>query len=97
MKMKHCHSKLQTKVECIVCGGVTDLERHHVFFGNPNRRHAEEDGMWVWVCHHHHNASVVSFHMNRRMDLKLKKFAQGVYEQEHTREEFIQRYGKSYL
>jgi hypothetical protein len=90
-------SKIQTKEECIVCGGIDGLQRHHVFFGNPNRAHAEEDGMWVWACYYHHTASLVSFHMNRGMDLKLKKYAQGIYEQEHTREDFIQRYGRSYL
>lgn len=66
-----------------------------MFFGNPNRKHSEEDGLWVFLCDEHHRGNV-SVHFNRNMDLKLKQYAQYKYEETHTREEFIQRYGKSY-
>lgn len=95
--MNRSRSKICEDEQCIICGGISGLQRHHVFFGNPNRRHAEEDGMWVWVCYYHHTASLNSFHENRQMDLKMKRYAQGIYEQTHTREEFIERYGRSYL
>lgn len=36
-------------------------------------------------------------HFNRRLDLYLKAIAQVKFEQEHTREDFIKTFGKSYL
>lgn len=95
--MKNSHSNLQAARECLICGDTGYLHRHHVFYGSPNRKHSEEDGLWVWLCPYHHNASTDSVHANHQMDLKLKKFGQTVFEQTHTREEFIERYGKSYL
>ena len=89
-------SILQNNNACIICGD-TRAEIHHVFFGIPNREHCDEDGLWVWVCPDHHRLSANSFHFNRSMDLKLKRYAQRKYEETHTREEFIERYGKSYL
>ena len=88
-------SILAHNVECFICGTSLGLERHHVFYGNPNRKNAEQDGLWVWLCQDHHRGNV-SVHFNRAMDLKLKRYAQEVYERDHTREEFIARYGKSY-
>ena len=88
---------LQPKTQaCIVCGDPR-AEIHHVYPGIPNRKHCDEDGLWVWACPYHHRQGAESFHFNRQMDLKLKRYAQKVYEKDHTREEFIERYGKSYL
>lgn len=90
-------SIVQEDEQCIICGSIQGLQRHHIFFGRPNRQHSEEDGLWCWVCYYHHNASMMSVHQNHAMDLKLKKYAQSIYEQKHTREEFMERYGKNYL
>lgn len=89
-------SILQTNPECFICGTLRRLERHHVLFGVPNRKHAEEDGLWVWLCEDHHRGDL-SVHFNRNMDLNLKRYAQKKYEETHTREEFVERYGRNYL
>ena len=89
------NSILQTNPECFICGAMRELERHHCFPGVPNRKHSEEDGLWVWLCADHHRGDI-SVHFNRNMDLKLKRYAQAKYEESHTREEFVGRYGKSY-
>lgn len=89
-------SILQSEQSCIICGTMTGLEHHHCFPGNPNRQHSDEDGLWVWLCAEHHRGNM-SVHFNRNMDLKLKRFAQQKYEETHTREEFIRRYGRNYL
>jgi len=31
------------------------------------------------------------------MEQKLKKYSQMIYERKHTREQFVERYGKNYL
>ena len=36
-------------------------------------------------------------HNNREMDLRLKEMCQEEYEKTHTRQEFVQIIGKSYL
>ena len=87
-------SRLQTDKEvCYLCNkpmGNGDL--HHVFNGAYKSK-SEEDGFIVYVhrvCH-----DFIHTHAMTRTTIKAR--AQKVYEKEHTREEFIQRYGKNYL
>ena len=72
------------------------VEKHHVFNG-PDRKHSEEDGLTVYLCVGHHRAGKAAVHLNRESDLVLKRYAQEIYERDHTREEFRSRYRKSYL
>lgn len=57
----------------------------------------EEDGLTVYLCVEHHRTGKAAVHRNRESDLILKRYAQEIYERDHTREEFRTRYGKSYL
>ena len=79
---------------CIICGKEV-INRHHVFRG-PNRKFADEDGYWVPLCQPHHTGKH-GVHFYRPLDLKLKRMAQEHFEETHTRQQFIKRYGKSYL
>ena len=79
---------------CIICG--RPAEQHHVFFGNPNRRHSETYGLVVGLCPEHHRGPTGP-HQNRENDMRLKITAQADFEKEHTREEFIRIFGRSYL
>ena len=81
---------------CAVCGSAM-IHRHHIFFGTSNRKLADEDGLWIPLCLKHHLGSNQAIHFNKIMDRAWKARAQAVYEKSHTREEFIARYGKSYL
>lgn len=84
--------------ECLICKTTEGLERHHVFFGTANRAKSEEDGSWVWLCHAHHRTSNMSVHMNRKTDLKIKKITEQRWIRKNgTEEDFIRRYGKSWL
>ena len=94
MNMK---SILQSKKECLVCKRTTGLHEHHVFEGTANRKKSEKDGLKVYLCPWHHNASNYGVHFNKTLDLAIKQLAQREYEKSHTREEFIERYGKNYL
>lgn len=92
------NSIIQRHQECIVCGATEGLERHHVMFGNPRRQMAEEDGLTVWLCHEHHRGTYgVHGVKGHDLDTFLKTLAQSVYEETHTREEWMARYRRNYL
>ena len=72
------------------------LHSHHIF-GAANRKKSEQHGLKVWLCGYHHNLSNTGVHFNKLLDSKLKRLAQGKYEETHTREEFMQEFGRNYL
>lgn len=80
--------------ECIICG--RPAEQHHIFFGNPSRKYSEKYGLVVGLCAEHHRGPTGP-HQNRENDLRLKLAAQTDFEKDHTREEFIKIFGRSYL
>ena len=82
--------------ECFFCHKRYGLHKHHIY-GGPNRKISEKIGACVYLCPEHHNMSNNSVHMNRNMDLKLKRMYQKKYEEMHSREEFILLIGKSFL
>lgn len=86
-------SVIQSNKECFICKTTYDLEDHHVFFGFANRKQSENFGMKVWLCHEHH----VEVHHNITLDTYIKQNCQKVFEREHTRNEFRQIFGKSWL
>ena len=79
-----------------MCGTTIDLHRHHIF-GGANRKYSEADGLWVYLCAKHHNMSDEGVHFNKALDERLKKLGQNAYEEEHSHEEFMERYGRNYL
>lgn len=83
---------------CYVCGATQALHRHHIFYGSANRQLSEADGCWVYLCYMHHNGGNYGVHFNKELDLKLKRLTQEAWEQKlGSREDFIKRYGKSWL
>ena len=86
-------SIFQSEKECYLCGTTEYLEEHHVFSGWANRTKSEETGSKLYLCHFHHTM----IHHNREEELKLKRFVQEVFEETHSREEFRQIFGKSWL
>ena len=87
-------SRLQKSNEvCYLCGKpMRNGDKHHIFNG-AKRDRSEEDGMFVYVhrvCHDY-------IHRHPITARTLKKRAQEVWEEQGSREQFIQRYGKSYL
>lgn len=90
-------SIIQDKKECYICGTTENLHEHHIIHGTANRKLSEKYGLKVYLCAYHHNMSGDSVHANPRLDNEMKKLAQYYFEQEHTREDFRQIFGKSYL
>jgi hypothetical protein len=96
-------SIIQSEKKCFLCGqnheyGPNRLEEHHIFFGNPDRKHSEKHGLKVYLCGDacHRNGSK-SPHKNRAVDIGLKAMAQSVFEETHSREEFMSIFGRNYL
>jgi hypothetical protein len=83
--------------ECFLCGSTYWLERHHVFYGNPNRELSEKYGLVVDLCHFCHNEPPFGVHFNHENDLKLKRIFQQRFEDEHPGLSFIEIFGKNYL
>lgn len=82
--------------ECYITGATNGLHKHHIYFGNPNRKISEENGFWVWLAQPWHTGPQ-GVHFNRALDLKLKQECQEKFEETHSREEFIRLIGKNYL
>lgn len=97
-------SIIQKEKECFVCRMLfnlrttRDLHSHHCIGGTANRKLSEKYGLKVWICAPHHNMSDFSVHFNKELDLKVKEYAQSVFEANlGTREDFRRIFGKSYL
>lgn len=93
-------SIVSDKYECFVCGMQYGLERHHCFHGTANRKLADEDGLWVWLCpDHHRGTNGVHGKNGHYVDLRLKRAAELAYMDRlnRTPADFLKRYGKSYL
>lgn len=92
-------SIIQDEKKCYITGyeGI-GLHKHHCLNG-ANRPLAEEDGLYVWLRWDWHiaDSNHATPHNDKATDLYFKKLAQRKYEESHTREEFMQRYGKNYL
>ena len=84
---------------CLVCGTPFNLERHHIFFGNPRRKLSEEYGFWVYLCaEHHRGTSGVHGNKGHELDQGLRRMAQTIWEKDYgTRDEFIEKFGRNYL
>ena len=90
-------SIMQDIRECYITGDTHALHKHHIYFGNPNRRISEAWGFWVWLRWDWHNGAEYGVHFNRDLDLRLKRACQERFEENHTRDQFRQIIGNCYL
>lgn len=72
------------------------LHKHHVFMG-PLRRTSEAEGLFVWLCPDCHMLGEHAVHKDYVVCRKLQAEAQRRYEAEHSREEFMRLFGRSFL
>lgn len=77
-----------------------DLQKHHIY-GGPNRKISEKEGFFVWLCRAHHTGDEegnhAAVHFNKTNAQILHEDCQREYEKTHTREEFMQLIGRSYV
>ena len=72
------------------------LDEHHIF-GGPNRIHSEEAGLKVWLCLDHHTMGPLAVHRCPDTMRLMHRIGQREYEKTHSRQQFIEIFGKSYL
>lgn len=91
-------SIIQKEKVCYICGTTSNLHKHHIFFGTANRKLSEEDGCVVYLCVNHHTG-LQGVHNNHRLDLDLKQKCERAWIRHFNKsiEDFIKRYGKSYI
>ena len=70
-------------------------EVHHMLFGTGKRKLADEDGLTVHLCSHHHKL----LHDRGYHKEYLQQLAQQTWQDYYNKstDDFIKRYGKSYL
>lgn len=78
---------------CLICGKPYNIEGHHLICGKGKRELGTEDKLVIPLCDSCHK----KIHDNGIAMVLSKMLGQAVYEQNHTREEFRERYGKSYF
>ena len=79
--------------ECYVCKRP-NADLHHIF-GGRNRQTSDRLGLTVYLCREHHRE--VHDHTNHGLDMIIKRQGQREFEKTHTRQEFINTFGKSYI
>lgn len=102
-RKRHKPSILQKKDgTCYLCRKlhgdyrVQGIHEHHVFDG-PNRSISEAEGFKVYLCTDHHLYGPQAVHRNHEMMFLVQQDCQRAYEQNHTRQEFVELIGKNYL
>ena len=79
---------------CYICHGLpTDV--HHLF-GGSRRKKADKDGLTIHVCRGCHQ-KIHEGEQSGLYQLLLHQKGQMTFENEHSREYFMERYGKNYL
>ena len=95
-------SIISNEHHCFICG-FPYVHKHHIYPGIGRRELSEHFGLWVYLCPRHHNqaGSYVAVHSGmpdgKEIDRKLRVLGQQKFEETHTRDEFRQLFGKSYL
>lgn len=91
-------SILQRNKACYICGTTFNLHLHHVFYGTANRKLSDADGCVIYLCQAHHTGAH-GVHFNKKIDLTIKARTQITWQKHYnkTTEDFIARYGRSYL
>lgn len=100
MKSNYSPSILQSDLShCYLCGRSNcKLDRHEVW-ASSNRQKSKRLGAWVMLCHDGCHLGAYGVHYNAETGYALKRQAQEIA-MEHYRwstEDFIERFGKSYL
>lgn len=80
---------------CAMCGRPAQ-ERHHIF-NKSYKKKSEEDGYILPLCNYHHQDGKMGIHNNIEIWNYWRAICQAHFEETHTRDEFRERYGKSYL
>lgn len=79
---------------CFVCG--RPYPNIHHMMNKADKKKAEKYGLILPLCVNHHTGAE-GVHSKPEKMLACRQMAQRKFEEEHTREEWIAEFGKSYL
>lgn len=95
---------------CYLCGCNKGYDKHHCIHGYANRKIADREGLWVYLCRDCHTGGKHAVHNCIDTDIHLEREAQSLWEEryikdypyknhaeEAAREAFRELFGKSYL
>lgn len=82
---------------CFMCHSMRNLEIHHIFYGFGNRKLSDRYGLVVPLCHECHNEPPNGVHFNVENDLKLKQYAQIVFNIKYPDKSFTEIFGRNYI
>lgn len=89
-------SILQDKKECFVTGRTEGLHKHHVMNG-PLREKSEKFGLYIWLVPELHNMSSKGIHFDQEFDLRVKRYAQKIFEEKYSHNLWMEVFHKNYL
>lgn len=92
-------SIIKESKSCFFCGSERQLERHHCMKAQ-NRKRAEQQGLWVWLCMDCHRGTYgVHGKYGHEKDVALKKAAEYAWLKTYNKtiEDWIKEYGKNWL
>lgn len=82
------------RCSCCAACGRPDVQIHHIFPGTANRRMSDRYGYTIPLCAEHH----ARIHRDREMALHWMRLAQMHFEGNYgTRQDFIKRFGRSWI
>lgn len=81
---------------CYITGSTAGLDKHHCLRGQF-RQKADDLGLWVWLRHDVHMRMHERKPPFEDLEDHLKEAAQRAFEREHTREEWMDLFGRSWL
>ena len=93
-----------TKGTCYLCGCNRGYQKHHCWHGTANRKMADKEGLWVWLCNdchrelHDHGVKDEDLMVESQEAWERKYIEAYPYEhhaEEAAREEFRRLFGKS--
>ena len=105
-RRKHMKSIIQPKDGgCYLCEKLhgdyspKKIEEHHVYFGHGQRDISERWGFKVYLCRKHHvyAGGPEAVHRNHATCLLVQQDVQKRFEKTHSRQQFMEIVGRSYL
>ena len=72
------------------------VHEHHIY-GGPNRAISEANGFKAYLCPQHHEFSKEAVHQDHELMRIMQQDCQRVFEETHTREEFMSLIGRNFL
>lgn len=82
------------KGTCFICGRICQTHKHHIF-GAYNRKRAERDGLFLYLCPECHRKVHADFSLN----VRLKEMGEVAWIDTNQKKisDFITEYGKNYI